>query len=72
MAYESSNSVGLSVSWCGFSVSCVLSTRPFVRHLLIPVIGSQLEKNVRASRSGRFFFVFGRTVGYAADPGLAD
>src|SRR5207302_2681541 len=34
MAYESSTLSVLSVSWCDFSVSCVLSTRLFVRHLL--------------------------------------
>src|SRR5439155_10801290 len=34
MAYESSTLSVLSVSWCDFSVSCVRSTRLFVRHLL--------------------------------------
>ena len=37
MAYESSTLSVLSVSWCDFSVSCVLSTRLFVRHLLVLV-----------------------------------
>ena len=37
MAYESSTLSVLSVSWCDFSVSYVLSTRPIVRHLLILV-----------------------------------
>src|SRR6266436_4858388 len=34
MAYESPTLQVLSVSWRGFSVSCVLSTRPFIGHLL--------------------------------------
>src|SRR6266566_170209 len=42
MAYESSTLSVLSVSWCDFSVSCVLSTRLFVRHLLA---GRGLEGN---------------------------
>ncbi len=41
MAYESSTLSVLSVSWCDFSVSCVLSTRLFVRHLLNGVTASQ-------------------------------
>jgi len=46
MAYESSTLSVLSVSWCGFSVSYALSTRPFIRHLLIDLYINSININI--------------------------